>query len=305
MLKADPAALDVLGSAGMGHLGTDDVLLVAEGDGIDAMPHTPRHEPSWFYQEVPSEMIDQCLRPRSRGGIDEAAALWLHKHLVALGHAANARSCHFMAHSWFECAYGLKDSTPELISSINMRLRLGQATLAKQLYERVLQQREVALIYMLTDAQREVATRKLLESKAAIAARAAGASSSLRDEMQDEMQQLLAPDGISLEPADIARAVPLMRKQGHRANSLGDCEAAQLWFDCAFALSQQTVDLLSAANMRQKLVVGSPLAEALYRHVLAIPQLPVRELLMAERKLQLLQQASSAAIAYGGNVTAR
>jgi len=52
-------------------------------------------------------------------------------------------------------------------------------------------------------------------------------------------------------------------------------------------------------------VVGSPLAEALYRHVLAIPQLPVRELLMAERKLQLLQQASSAAIAYGGNVTAR
>ena len=112
-------------------------------------------------------------------------------------------------------------------------------------------------------------------------------------------------------------------------------------------------------------MVGSPLAEALYRHVLAIPQLPVREvrppqplatpatphcvsstlhrtprpsfpiasccrpnlsayayayghptlalvprclspqLLMAERKLQLLQQASSAAIAYGGNVTAR
>ena len=42
-----------------------------------------------------------------------------------------------------------------------MRLRLGQATLAKQLYERLLQQREVSLIFMLSDAQREVATRKL------------------------------------------------------------------------------------------------------------------------------------------------
>ena len=138
------------------------------------LAHTPRYEPSWFYQEVPSEMVDRCLRVRSRGGLDEAATLWLHKHLVALGHAANAHSCHFMAHSWFECAYALKDGASELISSINMRLRLGQATLAKQLYERVLQQREVALIFMLTDAQREVATRKLAEAKAAMAARAAG-----------------------------------------------------------------------------------------------------------------------------------
>ena len=57
--------------------------------------------------------------------------------------------------------------------------------------------------------------------------------------------------------------------------------------------------------MRQKLAAGSPLAEALYRHVLAMPQLPRRELLMAERKLQQLQQATSAAITYGGNVAAR
>ena len=57
--------------------------------------------------------------------------------------------------------------------------------------------------------------------------------------------------------------------------------------------------------MRQKLAAGSPLAEALYRHVLAMPQLPQRELLMAERKLQQLQQATSAAITYGGNVAAR
>ena len=61
-----------------------------------------------------------------------------------------------------------------------------------------------------------------------------------------------------------------------------------------FALSQQTADLLSAANMRQKLVAGSPLAEALYRHVLAMPQLPQRELLMAERKLQQLQSRRQA-----------
>ena len=126
------------------HSGTDDILGVCGDEETETgLAHTPRYEPSWFYQEVPSEMVDRCLRARSRGGIDEAAALWLHKHLVAFGHAANAHSCHFMAHSWFECAYGLKDGAPELISSINMRLHLGQATLAKQLYERVLQQREV------------------------------------------------------------------------------------------------------------------------------------------------------------------
>ena len=240
----------------MGHLGTDDILLVAESDDIEAMPHMPRYEPSWFYEEVPSEMIAQCLRPRSRGGIDEVAAHWLHKHLVALGHAANARSCHFMAHSWFECAYGLKDGASELISSINMRLRLGQPTLARQLYERVLQQREVARIFMLTDAQREVATRKLAEAEAAIAARAGGGAAA----MQDEMQQLLCRNssGASVGPEEAALAVPLMRQQGHRANAMGDCEAAQLWFDCTFALSQQTADLLSAANMRAARAAPAP-----------------------------------------------
>ena len=133
------------------HLASAKVSMLTDGQlGVcgdeeteTGLAHTPRYEPSWFYQEVPSEMVDRCLRVRSRGGLDEAATLWLHKHLVALGHAANAHSCHFMAHSWFECAYALKDGASELISSINMRLRLGQATLAKQLYERVLQQREV------------------------------------------------------------------------------------------------------------------------------------------------------------------
>ena len=45
------------------------------------------------------------------------------------------------------------------------------------------------------------------------------------------MQQLLSPkpSGVLLEAADVARAIPLMRTQGHRANSLGDCEAAQFW----------------------------------------------------------------------------
>jgi hypothetical protein len=129
---------------------TDSLGVCGDQETETGLAHTPRHEPSWFYQEVPSEMVDRCLRVRSRGGLDEAATLWLHKHLVALGHAANAHSCHFMAHSWFECAYALKDGASELISSINMRLRLGQATLAKQLYERLLQQREV---YPLTHAR--------------------------------------------------------------------------------------------------------------------------------------------------------
>ena len=178
---------------GMGHLARGDEVLVAEGDGAEAMPHTPRYEPSWFYQDIPREMIDQCVRPRSRGGIEQVAASWLHKQLVALGHAANARSCHFMAHSWFECAYNVKDNASELLSSINMRLRLGQVTLASKLYEHVLQQ------VRLTDAQREVATRKLGEAKAAVASRAAAPQQA----MQDEMAQLLAGDGSSIDASEV------------------------------------------------------------------------------------------------------
>ena len=211
-MSADtPAALDAH-AAGMGHLGDQADLLVADtADGADAaMPHTPRYEPSWFYQELPAEMIEQCLRPRSRGGIDDAAAGWLHKHLVALGHAANGRAAHFMAHSWFECAYDLKDGAAELLSSINMRLRLGQATLAKHLYARVLAS------HTLTEAQREVAARKLAEAEAAVAARGAGLVAAAA--MQDEMAQMLQPDGKALAEADLLRMVPLMRMQGGRSS---------------------------------------------------------------------------------------
>ena len=82
-MSADtPAALDAH-AAGMGHLGDQADLLVADtADGADAaMPHTPRYEPSWFYQELPAEMIEQCLRPRSRGGIDDGRFVELRPEL--------------------------------------------------------------------------------------------------------------------------------------------------------------------------------------------------------------------------------
>ena len=55
------------------------------------------------------------LRPRDREhGLEPHRVEWLHKRLVGLGHEANKRQQHFMAHSWFEVAYALKDGVPEL-----------------------------------------------------------------------------------------------------------------------------------------------------------------------------------------------
>ena len=125
------------------HIADDDTAVAA------AVPHALRFEPSWHFHAVPAEQVEHCLRPRRRGGLDQPAAAWLHKHLVALGHEANDRSAHFLAHSWFECAYAMKERIPDLLSSVNMRLRLGQFTLAKHLYARVLSME-------LTDAEREV-----------------------------------------------------------------------------------------------------------------------------------------------------
>ena len=263
----------------MAQLIADDDTAVAA-----AVPHALRFEPSWHFHAVPAEQVEHCLRPRQRGGLDQPAAAWLHKHLVTLGHEANDRSAHFLAHSWFECAFQVKDSPVDLLGSINMRLRLGQATLAKALYERVLER------VTLTDAQRELATRKLAEATAAGAARTAaletGDHRHARAFFRDELEQLLERFPSSLPDEELEKVLPLMRLQGHRANHESDCEAAQHWFDCAHSLSQQPADLLSAANMRLKLEAGSPLAEVLYRHALALPDLPDEQAALAERKLQ-------------------
>eukprot|EP00966_Prymnesium_polylepis_P251651 5817831-Prymnesium_polylepis.1 len=84
--------------------------MVAEGGthtrrDAHAGTHTPRYEPSWFFEEVDHALVEQCCRPRRRQPLDAESRDWLHKQLVACGHEANARSHHAMAHAWFECAF--------------------------------------------------------------------------------------------------------------------------------------------------------------------------------------------------------
>ena len=100
----------------------------------------------------------------------------------------------------------------------------------------------------------------------------------------------LPPSEKTVSLPEKAKMLPMMRAEGHRANKGGDFEAAQLWFDCAHSLSQHPSDLLSAANMRLKLVPTSPAAEALYAHALSL-QLSERELDVTERKLEQLIEA--------------
>ena len=88
----------------------------------------------------------------------------------------------------------------------------------------------------------------------------------------------------------------LMRRCGHAANGAGDFAAAHVWFDCAFALSGSANDLLSAANMRVKLLPTSSVAGAIYKHILATqteePNAPSpKNLSMASEKLGKLETA--------------
>ena len=68
-----------------------------------------------------------------------------------------------------------------------------------------------------------------------------------------------------------------------------------LWFDVAWAVSRQPADLLSAANMRAKLVNCSPVAEALFTHLLTIPGLSERETAMTVEQLRRLAVAKATA----------
>ena len=50
------------------HSGTDDILGVCGDEETETgLAHTPRYEPSWYYHEVPSEMVERCLRARRCG----------------------------------------------------------------------------------------------------------------------------------------------------------------------------------------------------------------------------------------------
>ena len=250
-------------------LNLDGIILVAEGEGGPIVQSTPRYEPSWFHEDISPELVQQCLRPRHRtwtASMDPEVRDFMHKRLMAYGHDANGRGFHFMAHSWFETAYLAKDDLNAFISSINMRLRLGQAALASRLYDQLLRGE-------LTDAQREVVDRKLKEVTHAKTARQHAPR--LPAIVQDEVAQLLTPVGD--EPAlptaseDRAHVVRLLRQCGHATNAAGDVESAYMAFDCAYALSHAAADLLSAANMRVKLNAASPVAEALYTHCLTLP----------------------------------
>ena len=180
----------------------------ADGE-VAAMPHTPRYEPSWYYEELGMELVSQCLRPRDRNHNLAASKVdWLHRRLLACGHDANGRSHHFMAHSWLRW-YALKEGMPELISSINMRLKLGQCTLAKHLYERV-------LLMQLTDAQIEVAARKLGEARGGDrrARQAAAAARRVCEHAgRGDADPALPPSEKTVSLPEKAKMLPMMRAE--------------------------------------------------------------------------------------------
>ena len=116
--------------------------------------------------------------------------------------------------------------------------------------------------------------------------------------LQDEVEQILDPTLAAAElrdEADRERLLKLLRRLGHMSNEANDYDAAHMAFDCAHSLAHQMADLLSAANMRLKLLDTSPVSEALYTHALTELDLPEREQVMVESKLQQIRENKQAA----------
>jgi len=269
---------------GAHHVADDD-----SADGADTQPCAPRYELSWRFDEVDPATVEHALRERICVSDDEQQD-WLHRRLVGLGHDANARGHHFMAHSWFECAFCVKGSTADLLSSVNMRLKLAQPTLVALLYGRALQME-------LTEAQREMIRRKLKEAQDAAAQRQQDGGGGLS--LEDEFGQLTSAPASQLGHHDTQRMLRLLRHEGHACNRAHDYDQACHWFDGAFALSRAGIDLLSAANMRVKIGHGPAIARALYLHAFALPSLNDRHREVAERKLDAIAEQEAAAARRG------
>lgn len=276
---------------------------VGDEDQESIFPHTPRLDDRCFDAAVPEDLVIECVRPGSCAVPTESPErILLHRACTQLGHASNERSELLMAHSWFQCAYACKGSMTELLSSTNMRLNLGQWHLCRAMYAHILS-------LELTPEQRALTERKQGEASKLI--ETSGASAAVRLSAAEELRELLSAPGhstASVESEETRKLLGLLRVCGHGANKGGDFEAAHTWFDCAFALCGATCDLLSAANMRAKLVPTSAVALAIYQHILSLHEsdTPPAEshLAMAEGKIRAVEAARAARDATRG-LTAR
>ena len=213
--------------------GSSDVTLVTASDGDALHPHTPRFDESWFAtaDEVDGlGLVAEAMRPGLCGLPDSREREWLQKRLTMLGHRTNDAGHYLMAHTWFECAYAAKADYASLLSSVNMRMRMGQLGLAKQLYSHIL-----ALPDLADAQQREIAERKLEEAQSLLA----GGHRTTKSGCAGEAAQLLQaarPEGAApahLPMTEAPRVLQLVRLCGHAANRARDFESAQLW--CAAA----------------------------------------------------------------------
>ena len=244
-------------------------------------PHTPRLDDRCFATAPPEELIMECLRPGSCAADNDGDRDWLKKILVRLGHAANERGKVLMAHTWFQAAYAAQGSLTELLSSTNMRRKLGQWHLCAALYKHVES-------LELSATQREVSERWHAWTRETLADRNAPPPPRLTAD--EELAELLDAPTVSssdsgLEAEGLKRLIQFLRASGHGANQNKDFATAQIWFDCAFALSCAALDLLSAANMRGRLLPTSAVAMRAYEHVLSVEGCPEKQYAMAKEKL--------------------
>lgn len=293
------------------HLPVGDVAGQQDEDNLESLfPHTPRLDSRCFAAAPPEELVLECLRPGSCSAGD-ADREWMKKMLCILGHAANERDHKLMAHSFFQCAFAATGSINELLSSTNMRRKLGQWSLCERLYAHV-ESLEI------TPAQREVSERWHTWVNEKLSSSAEAPPQRLTAE--EEFRELIAAPSANanvLPLTDAQKLLLLLRSSGHGANRGQDFETAHTWFDCAFALSGQPNDLLSAANMRGRLVPTSAVAMRAYEHVLMGMSGEVapteKQATMAEEKLGKLRalreaeglQPPSDAAANAGNISHR
>ena len=212
--------------------------LVASSDEASTTPrHDPYHDP-----DPRPELVEQCIRPRHCSLAEGDAREWMHRRLSHLGHVFNERGATYMACVWFELSFAARpDAVAELISAINMRMKLGQWALVEALYRRIVRMD-------LSKEERDAAYRKLGEATSLKSARGR-----LRDSSSSTSP---ASDGTGASACAASPGRLVMQPQtplsaSHSKAAPGASSAASSALDARF-------EGLSAAEAELGLVLDAP-----------------------------------------------
>eukprot|EP00967_Tisochrysis_lutea_P059245 scaffold75526_cov31-Tisochrysis_lutea.AAC.1 len=209
----------------------------------------------------------------------------LAERLHELGKRANKQELTQVAAALFEASYAVGGRLEPRISAANMRLRMGQAELARAEYERLL-----SMGWQLDEKVREIVLRKRAEADGLI-------DSGMH--VRHVTWPPGAPEMIQDVSAELLRGVvEELSQHGARANREGRVALARDVYMAAFALSGRISMRISAANMSFKLSEVEAVHFALSEYDAILGNVAGGTASLSSEHMDLVEHKRAAAVAW-------